>query len=205
VDDEKKSSAAVPPAVEGASRPRFGEVEIRDRGRLPHWETESGVYFVTFRLHDSAPQSLRQEIAERKTLPIKLPHDPRPSVKEMEEYLDRSEGACYRRQPEVAEVVANAIHHLDAKHYRLMAWVVMPNHVHLLFKLLPGKSLSKTMHSLKSYTAKEANRFLGRTGPFWQREYYDRLIRDGAELDRAIAYIHANPEKAGLRNWKWIG
>ncbi|HVZ16662.1 MAG TPA: transposase, partial [Terriglobales bacterium] len=106
------------------------------------------------------------------------------------------------RQPAIAKLVANAIQHLDGKDYRLIAWVVMPNHVHLVFKMLPDRSLSKVMHSLKSFTAKEANRLLGRTGPFWQREYYDRLIRDAAELDRAVHYVRSNPGMAGLIHWQ---
>jgi len=203
----KESSAGVSPAVAGASRPRPGEVKIRNRGHLPlpHWETEGGTYFVTFRLLDSAPDSLRQKAAERKSFLIRLPKDKRPSIKEVEEYLDRCSGTCYLRNGRVAQVVADAIQHLNGKDYRLIAWVVMPNHVHLVFKLLPDRSLSQTLHSLKSFTAKEANRVLGRTGPFWQREYYDRLIRDDAELDRAVAYIRANPVKAGLADWKWVG
>jgi REP element-mobilizing transposase RayT len=78
--------------------------------------------------------------------------------------LDGCNGECLLRSPEAAEVVANAIQHLDGKEYRLLAWVVMPNHVHLVCKLLPGKSLSRTMHSLKSFTAKEVNKLLERTG-----------------------------------------
>ena len=202
-----KSSAGVSPAVAGASRPRLGEVTIRDRGHrpLPHWETEGGSYFVTFRLHDSVPQSLRQEVAERKKLLLKLPKDQRPSVKEAEAYLDRCEGVCYLREPAIAEIIANAIQHLNGKEYRLFAWVVMPNHVHLVFKLLPDRSLSKTLHSLKSFTAKESNRVLGRVGAFWQREYYDRLIRDDAELERAVHYVRSNPEMAGLVERTWVG
>lgn len=102
-------------------------------------------------------------------------------------------------------MVANAIEHLNGKDYRLLAWVVMPNHVHLVFKLLPGRSLSRTLHSLKSFTAKKVNTLLGRNGALWQREYYDRLIRDEAELERAIEYVRENPLKAGLTDWKWVG
>ena len=204
---DEKSSAGVSPAVAGASRPRSGEVKIRSRGHLPlpHWETDGGTYFVTFRLHDSVPEALRQRLTERKSSTIRLPKDQRPSVKEIEEYLDRCCGACHLRNGRAAQVVADAIQHLNGKDYRLIAWVVMPNHVHLVFKLLPDRSLSRSLHSLKSFTAKEANRMLGRTGPFWQREYYDRLIRDEAELDRAIAYVRANPVKAGLADWNWVG
>jgi len=109
------------------------------------------------------------------------------------------------RQSAIGEIVANSIQHLNGKDYRLIAWVVMPNHVHLVFKMLPDRSLSKAMHSLKSFTAKESNRLLGRTGLFWQREYYDRLIRNDAELERAVHYVRSNPEMAGLANWKWVG
>jgi len=205
--EEGNRSAGVSPAVPGASRPRAGEVTIRERGHrpLPHWETDGGTYFVTFRLFDSVPDSLRHEIAERKKLPLKLPRDARPSIKEVEAYLDKCTGACYLRQPGIAEIVANAIEHLNGRDYRLIAWVVMPNHVHLVFKMLPDRSLSKTLHSLKSYTAKESNRIMGRTGTFWQREYYDRLIRDDAELERAVHYVRANPQMAGLVEWKWVG
>jgi hypothetical protein len=65
-------------------------------------------------------------------------------------------------------------------------------------------TLSKVMHSLKSFTAKRINSVLKRSGSIWQREYYDRLIRDSNELSRAISYVVRNPEKAGLSNWKWV-
>jgi REP element-mobilizing transposase RayT len=80
----------------------------------------------------------------------------------------------------------------------------MPNHVHLVIQLLPGRELSEVMHKLKSYTAKEANRSLHRSGTFWQREYHDRLVRSG-KLERAIEYVMRNPERAGLLNWPWVG
>jgi len=72
----------------------------------------------------------------------------------------------------------------------------MSNHVHLL--VTPLVDVSKAMHSLKRYTAHEANRTLGRTGQFWQRESYDRLVRDNSEFDRIKHYIENNPVKAGI-------
>jgi REP element-mobilizing transposase RayT len=68
--------------------------------------------------------------------------------------------------------------HFDGQRYRLLAWVVMPNHVHVLIETMTGHTLAAVLHSWKSYTAKEANRLLGRTGDFWQPEYFDRFIRD---------------------------
>ncbi len=60
------------------------------------------------------------------------------------------------------------------------------------------------MNSWKSYTARMANRILGRTGAFWQREYYDRLIRNENEFERAVRYVLENPVRAGLKNWEWV-
>ena len=80
----------------------------------------------------------------------------------------------------------------------------MPNHVHVVVRLLPGQALAAVVHSWKSFTAKRANTILGLHGTFWQREYYDHLIRNEDELERATGYVAANPEKAKLKNWKWV-
>jgi hypothetical protein len=80
----------------------------------------------------------------------------------------------------------------------------MPNHVHVIFRLLPGQELADVIRSWKLFTARKANRILGRSGAFWQREYYDRLIREDGELNRAIQYVLSNPERAGLIGWKWL-
>lgn len=159
---DENRSAGVPPAVTGASRTRPGEVTIRSRGHLPlpHWESEGGTYFVTFRVDGSVPEELVRDLDRRKKPPIKLLGDKRPSVKEVEAYLDRCDDECHLRNPVAAEIVANAIQHLDSKDYRLLAWVAMPNHVHPVFKMLPGKSLSRTLRSLKSFTAKQVNKVL---------------------------------------------
>lgn len=82
--------------------------------------------------------------------------------------------------------------------YILLAWVIMPNHVHLLLRPLAGKPLDKIIHSLKSFTAHEANKMMNRQGKFWMREYFDRYIRDFDHLRKAISYIERNPVKAGL-------
>lgn len=88
----------------------------------------------------------------------------------------------------------------------------MPNHGHLVCAPLKNPegtyfSLAKIMHSLKRYTAYEANQILGRSGAFWQHENYDHYVRDEAELERIIKYVINNPVKAGLvddwKSWKW--
>jgi REP element-mobilizing transposase RayT len=203
-------------AIQGATKPRFGEVRIRDRGRLPHWEREAGTYFVTFRLADFLPRSVLEKIIERqrvlreakasglKLLPAQEVLVAKYSVRRIEEYLDSGAGACFLRDPRIGELAANALRFWDGQRYRLIAWCVMPNHVHVIFRLLPGQQLASLLRSWKSYTARMANRILGRSGEFWQREYYDRLIRDGNELERAVDYVARNPERAGLTKWRWV-
>jgi len=80
----------------------------------------------------------------------------------------------------------------------------MPNHVHVVVRLFPGQELAKIVKGWKNFSAKAANQALGRKGRFWQREYYDRLLRNGDERDRAIRYIVENPANAGLKNWAWV-
>jgi putative transposase len=88
--------------------------------------------------------------------------------------------------------------HFDGERYRLMAWCIMPNHVHVLIETVAAFRLDQVLHSWKSYTAQKANEALGRKGPFWAREYYDRYIRDDQHFADAVAYIEQNPVKAGL-------
>ena len=100
--------------------------------------------------------------------------------------------------------MAEALRFWHGKRYRLVAWCIMPNHVHIVCRLLPGHNLSEVVKSWKVYSAREANRILGRRGTIWRREYYDRLIREEGEFDRAVQYVMSNPERAGLKNWKWV-
>ena len=212
-----KRSAGVPPAVSGASRPRFGEVTIHDRGRLPHWTKESATYFITFRLHDSLPNEVLEHIEserdsiirtakhlERELSPSERKKLQKLSTKVVEQYLDNGAGACHLKHPAVANVVIDTLRHFDNQRYRLFAWCVMPNRVHVLARIFPGHTLAETIHSWKSFTAKKANDLLNCRGSFWQREYYDHLIRNEGEFERAVQYVAENPEKAGLKNWRWV-
>ena len=216
VKSDAHSRSATAAVVQGAVQPRYGEVHVRQRGRLPHWEKDAGLYFITFHLADSLPQSVLEKIAERHRILIEakrvgarlLPSQEALAAEfspaRLEEYFDRGAGACSLRDPRIGEVVAEALRFWEGKRYRLLAWCVMPNHVHVVCRLLPGQELSKVLLGWKSFTARKANEILGRSGVFWQREYYDRLIRDGDELERAVRYVVSNPERAGLKGWKWV-
>ena len=80
----------------------------------------------------------------------------------------------------------------------------MPNHVHVVFRTLGGNTLDRILHSWKSFSSKRANELLERSGEFWQHEYFDHLIRDNAQFDRAMRYVLENPRKARLENWMWV-
>lgn len=217
-------NASVPLAVAEASRFRnslpkvkFGEIRQRSRGRLPHWEKENGIYFVTFRLADSLPkkivESIKQEKLQTEKILEKLERDLSNEEKtridwlfsqKVDEYLDNEYGECHMRQPRIAKIVADGLKHFHNQRYHLYAWCVMPNHVHVVFRTLQKNKLDKILHSWKSFTANEINRILDRNGQLWQIEYYDHLVRDGEEFERIIKYVLNNPAKAGLKNWQWV-
>jgi putative transposase len=103
--------------------------------------------------------------------------------------------------------VEGAMLHFDGDRYRLLAWCVMPNHVHVVVEPTDESGLGTVVLAWKSFTAHRANRILGRRGPFWHKDYFDRFIRDEGHLARTIDYIENNPVKAGLAStpssWPW--
>jgi putative DNA methylase len=169
------------------------EAGWRSRGYLPHFEGGEVAQFVTFRLKDSLPKSVverwRRELAQEGETELR---------RRVEAYLDEGYGAASLKEPRVASLVQNALLHCDGERYRLKAWVVMPNHVHLLATPCGGHTLSGIMHSLKSYTASAANKILSREGTFWMEDYFDRYIRNSIHYERTILYIENNPVKAKL-------
>lgn len=104
----------------------------------------------------------------------------------------------YLRLEPIAQIVKDSLQIGERLgHYRLHAWVVMANHVHLL--VTPEIAPARLIASLKGTTARAANKVLGRTGePFWQAECYDHWVRDEKEFRRIWSYIEGNPVKAGL-------
>ena len=167
------------------------------RGYLPHFDAGATTQVVTFRLADSLPahvlegwvKELEQRPDDERALELRC---------RIDAYVDRGYVECLLRLPAVAELVEGALLHFHGDRYDQIEWVVMPNHVHALFRPSAGWSLAAILHSWKSYTANQANRLLERCGPFWHPEYYDRFIRDPDHFDRTVVYIENNPVKAGL-------
>jgi REP element-mobilizing transposase RayT len=184
---------------------------------LPHWTRDGATYAVSFRLGDSLPQAVLQTwLAERQNV-VRTAGQTGRALSEHEQqrlqklhservetYLDAGHGECWLRQTGIAQLVADALRHFDGQRYRMHAWCIMPNHVHVIVEPFPGHALPSVLHSWKSFTAKAANRLLGRTGEFWQTEYYDHLIRDEADYAHALHYLLENPVVAGLSDWPWV-
>ncbi len=180
-------SAGVPPAFDPNATE--GKVILRARGYLPHFDAPNLVQHIVFRLADSLPAEISKDIAKSR-------RDNR--VVAFDAALDAGHGRRDLARQEIAGLVQTALFAFDGMRYSLIAWCVMPNHVHVLGAIEPGYRLGRIVHSWKSYTAKEANRILGRVEKFWAPEYFDRFMRDDAHLARTAAYIEGNPVKAGL-------
>ncbi|MCC7478236.1 transposase [bacterium] len=184
------SSSPKPPSPDYA--PRFAESGKGFwRRRLPHFDQPHAVQFVTFRLADSLPLARLAELrAASKTKAEEYD--------KVAEWLDKGHGACWLRNAEVAAAVEESILHSDGVRYNVLAYVIMPNHVHLLLEMFPGHELPEVIGSIKRWSAKSANQILGRSGAFWQPEYFDRYMRSNDDAFEKAAYIHYNPVKAGL-------
>ncbi|MCP5523681.1 MAG: transposase [Verrucomicrobiales bacterium] len=162
------------------------------RGYLPHFDMPGLVQFINYRLHDAMPLSRRHEWVALLEIDDELKRRTR-----IEDYLDRGLGACLLRDPRSAAVVEENWLHLDGREYRLLAWVVMPNHVHLLAEIWQ-RPQARLIKDWKGFTACRINQALRRRGQLWQDDYWDRYIRDEAHYRRVVHYIEANPVKAGL-------
>lgn len=170
--------------------------------QLPHWHQDGKYIFVTFRLADSLPQTKLNEFRVEKNKWISL--HPFPWSKEdesdyhrkfstvIDKWLDSDYGSCILRDEKCRAIVENALHFYDAKRYELIAYVVMPNHVHLLVRMLEQYEIMKSIYSIKNFTAKEINKTLGTQGKIWQSESFDRIIRNEDHLKRVIHYIVKN-------------
>lgn len=115
----------------------------------------------------------------------------------LEEYLDRGLGGCFLRDAQIAALAETALLHHHGKRFRMLAWVVMPNHVHALIEV-GATPLSRIVQNWKSFVAVEANKQLGRAGRFWQPDYWDTYMRNSDQTKKAIRYIENNPVKAKL-------
>jgi len=165
------------------------------RGYLPHFDMPRLVQFINYRLEDAMPASLRNEW----TTLLKIDDDLKRRLA-IEKYLDRGRGGCLLRDHRAAALVEENWLRFDGQSYHLLAWVVMPNHVHLLVEIWQIPQ-SKLIKDWKGFTARSINRLFGRRGKLWQEDYWDRYIRDEKHYRKVRHYIEWNPVKAGLVKW----
>ena len=196
--------------------PDWESLKVSRGSLLPHWSAENAIYHVCFRLADSVPALQRQRwLEERESLAdqLRTAHGAltEADVNELRgmfsdkvnAYLDQSCGACLLRDAACATCVADAVSFFDGTRYRLHAWCVMPNHVHLIVDPAGGWALGKTVHGWTCFTAKALNRILGRSGAIWQHEPYDHIIRSVREYVYQVKYVWENPDKAGITAPRW--
>ncbi len=203
--------------------------EAITRRNLPHWYVPGAVHFVTYRLADTIPIAALQRLRRQRDGLLGRPAPKGVTLYEHKARAHKLFFAAYDRfldcggtidwlaAPAVAAAIRGSLHYHNAGKYRLLAYCVMPNHVHALFQpsdpiRVPEpreaplgdecadalSPLAGIMHSLKSYTAHKANGLLGRSGQFWQHESYDHWVRNDDEVERIVNYIAWNPVKANL-------
>ncbi|MGO9585452.1 MAG: transposase [Limisphaerales bacterium] len=198
----------------------LGFLGWHERGFLPHCDFPGLAQFITFRLADSMPVSRRGDWEHL----LKI-EDDREKRTKLEEYLDRGVGKCHLRDPRIARIAEVTMLHFHNERYELLAWCVMPNHVHVLVHVWETP-LWKTVQSWKHFIQTQANRLLAerrlpaRRGSkrnsiepcrrpalqsFWQREYWDTFMRDEEQERKAVRYIENNPVEANLCGWRRNG
>jgi putative transposase len=194
---------------------------------LPHIQPPGATLFLTFRLAGTIPRHLHEQlVAEQEEVAKRLAQMENKQEQARQKYLEQKRafgqydgildsgkyGPTWLKDPRVAKLVVESLHHWDQKRYDLDCFTVISNHGHAVFTPLesePGLyfALSTIMHSIKRHIAFEANKVLGRNGRFWQPESYDHVVRDEAELQRIRRYVLENPVKAGLvenwQDWPW--
>lgn len=204
------------------------------RRKLPHIHSPGSTLFVTFRLADSIPKKILHQWLAEKTLRSRQPLSDETQIEfhrrwfaRFEDILHKAEsGPTWLADSRIAEMVASSLRYRDGKVYKLFAYCIMSNHVHVVFEprlnassLIERRNshplrfdsnaptLPAIMQSLKGYTAHEANKVLNRSGAFWDDESYDHEIKDAAEFGRVVQYVLNNPVKAGLvdhwSDWEW--
>jgi putative transposase len=184
---------------------------------LPHWRFPGACYICTFRTRDSLPLEIMEQFkaeeqrwqkrldaaTQKGVLPSEIRDAwhafQRKQVRKLDLLLDTGRGECLLRHPEHRTILAEAFHHFEGARVEMLAYVIMPNHAHVLCRPLPGHVLEMLTASWKRHSSQRIHRLLGRTGPLWQNETWDRMIRDEAHYTRAVRYIAQNPAKAQLQ------
>ena len=180
--------------------------------RLPHWDQPGATYFLTLRLADSLPAGLVAKWRGERNAWLKWNPQPwspeqetayfKKFVAKLELWLEDCHGECLLRREDVRAAVESVFTKFDGDRYLHHAWVLMPNHAHLLFTMREGVRLPELLKAWKGASSRGAGLALGRSmsdGAFWQKDYFDRLVRDTEHFWKCVRYIRNNPLFAKLR------
>jgi REP element-mobilizing transposase RayT len=175
------------------------------RGNLPHWRQEGAIYFVTFHLADSLPQTKLDYLRHEKEPWLRLSPEPHTDGQKREyherftqtvdRWLDADYGCCILARPDCRAIMEVSLLHFDGVRYDLGEFVVMSNHVHAIVARLAAYQLTGILHAWKSFSAHQFNRVLTERGPIWHRESFDHIVRSAAHLAKFEAYIRNNPKR----------
>ncbi|RYD46482.1 MAG: hypothetical protein EOP85_07335 [Verrucomicrobiaceae bacterium] len=177
---------------------------VHDRGYLPHWDFGNSVQAITFRLADSLPQKILKGWREELRVALGSPDSETSRMaqadlyRRISRYEDAGHGACLLNNPDHAEAVQDLLIKGHGSAYRLIEWCIMPNHVHVLVRLLGDTPLGSVIKKWKGASAILINRLEERGGSVWMADYHDRLVRNMDHFHDVRAYIRRNPVKAGL-------
>jgi REP element-mobilizing transposase RayT len=147
--------------------------------------------FITFRTHDSIDEYVRKLNSQNLSTKIKQYN--------IDNYLDNSTNGAYLNG-EIVDIIKDLLFKFDKEYYELIAFAIMPNHIHIV--ILPKEKLSVIMKMLKGNSSIQINKILNKKGVFWAREYYDKVIRDEKQFYNTIEYVLNNPFKANLEDSK---
>jgi len=202
---EAPGSAGDPPAMNSQNPSEKSPATFRGwhkRSHLPHCDYPCLFQSITFRLGDSIPKEAHQRL-ERELLVLPKDHREAERRLRIEALLNAGSGECLLARSECAQIVAEVLMHQQG--YQLIAWVIMPNHVHALVRV--ERPLERIIHAWKSISSKRLNCLLERQGARWQSDYWDRFIRDENHFKAVKTYIEQNPVAAGLvpvaALWRW--
>ena len=197
----KRRDAASPGVPAPRFFSRFASTACTE-ANLPHWDQDGVTCFVTFRLADSLPREKLLPFLDARDSWLKAHPGPwdENTAREYaetfdgvaERWLDEGYGSCILGEAASRRFVEEALRHFDGQRYVLYAYVVMPNHVHALFMPNKGEPISKILHSWKSYTAHHLHTDAMGERAVWQKESWDRLVRNAEHFNRILKYIKSN-------------
>ena len=170
---------------------------------MPHWRQDGKTQFITFRLADSLPQAKLHELSQTKDEWLKAhpqPWDEKTKneynqfiSERIDKWLDAGYGSCALKAPDIRRIVTDAFLHFNNERYVLLALVVMPNHVHALLTPTEGHDVVATIGRIKGFAASRINKMINADGEFWQRDCFDRIIRNEMDFEAKLDYIINNP------------